>query len=105
MNGTVTVHIPTPLRGQVDDQARLELPGGTVREVLSALTERYPKLRGRLLNEREELNRFVNVFLNEEDIRFLSNLDTPVKAGDGIMIVPAIAGGVGAARRHVRRRR
>lgn len=97
MAGTVTVHIPTPLRGQVGDQARLELPGATVREVLSALTERYPKLRGRLLNERDELNRFVNVFVNEEDIRFLSSLDTPVKAGDGIMIVPAIAGGAPAA--------
>ena len=89
----VTVHIPTPLRAQVGEQAKLELEGATIREVLAALTERYPKLRGRLLNQRDELNRFVNVFLNEEDIRFLSNLDTPVKAGDGIMIVPAIAGG------------
>jgi molybdopterin synthase sulfur carrier subunit len=93
MAATVTVHIPTPLRGHVEDQARLEIAGSTVREVLAALTERYPRLRGRLLSERGELNRFVNVFLNEEDIRFLGSLDTPVAAGDGMTIVPAIAGG------------
>lgn len=93
MAATVTVHIPTPLRGHVEDQAKLELAGSTVREVLAALTDRYPSLRGRLLSERGELNRFINVFLNEEDIRFLGSLDTPVSAGDGIMIVPAIAGG------------
>jgi molybdopterin synthase sulfur carrier subunit len=93
MAANVTVHIPTPMRGQVDGQAKLEFTGGTVREVLSALQERYPKLKGRLLDEKNEVNRFVNVFLNEEDIRFLENLDTPVKDGDGVMIVPAIAGG------------
>ncbi len=93
MPATVTVQIPTPLRGQVDGQAKVELQGTTIREVLTTLADRYPKLRGRLLDERNEINRFVNVFLNEEDIRFLANLDTPVKQGDGIMIVPAIAGG------------
>jgi len=89
----VTVHVPTPLRGQVDGQAKVEVAGTTVREVLFALGDRYPKLRGRLFNERDELNRFVNVFLNDEDVRFLQNLDTPVKDGDGIVLVPAIAGG------------
>ena len=93
MPGKVTVHIPTPLRGQVDQQARLEVAGETVGEVLLALVERYPKLRGRLLDDSDRLNRFVNVFLNEEDIRFLGHLDTKVKEADGIMIVPAIAGG------------
>jgi molybdopterin synthase sulfur carrier subunit len=93
MAATVTVQIPTPLRGHVDGQAKVELQGATVREVLNALAERYPRLRGRLLDDRNEINRFVNVFLNEEDIRFLENLGTPVKQGDGIMIVPAIAGG------------
>jgi MoaD family protein len=89
----VTVHIPTPLRGHVDNQAKLELAGSTVREVLAALGRRYPPLRGRLFNDRGELNRFVNVFLNNEDVRFLQNLETPVKDGDGVAIVPAIAGG------------
>jgi molybdopterin synthase sulfur carrier subunit len=61
--------------------------------VLAALGRRYPPLRGRLFNDRGELNRFVNVFLNNEDVRFLQNLETPVKDGDGVAIVPAIAGG------------
>lgn len=89
----VTVYIPTPLRGHVDGQARLEVAGATVREVLGVLAGRYPKLRDRLFNERDELNRFVNVFLNDEDVRFLQHLDTPVKDGDGVTLVPAIAGG------------
>jgi molybdopterin synthase sulfur carrier subunit len=79
----------------VDGQARLEVAGATVREVLGALAERHPSLRGRLFTEKGELNRFVNVFLNDEDVRFLQNLDTPVKDGDGVMLVPAIAGGAG----------
>ncbi|HSD29537.1 MAG TPA: ubiquitin-like small modifier protein 1 [Vicinamibacteria bacterium] len=89
----VTVLIPTPLRGHVDGQARLELAGATVGEVLGVLVDRYPKLRDRLFNERDELNRFLNVFLNDEDVRFLQSLDTPVKDGDGVTLVPAIAGG------------
>jgi MoaD family protein len=93
MADKVTVLIPTALRGQVDGQAKLELAGATVREILRELADRYPKLRGRLFDERDELNRFVNVFLNNEDVRFLQSLDTPVKDGDGVMLVPAIAGG------------
>jgi sulfur-carrier protein len=93
MGAKVTVHIPTPLRSQVGDQSKLELAGGTIREVLDDLGRRYPKLRERLFNDRDELNRFVNVFLNDEDIRFLQSLETPVKDGDGVTIVPAIAGG------------
>ncbi len=93
MPTTVTVHIPGPLRGLVDQEPRLQLAGGTVGEVLHALVDRYPKLRGRLLNDQHQLNRFLNVFLNDEDIRFLEHLDTPVKEADGIMIVPAVAGG------------
>jgi sulfur-carrier protein len=89
----VIVHVPTPLRGQADGQARLELAGATVREVLVTLADRYPALGGRLFNERNEVNRFVNVFLNDEDVRFLQNLDTPVKDGDAVMLVPAVAGG------------
>jgi len=93
MSTTVTVHIPGPLRGLVDQKPRLQLAGGTVREVLHALLESYPKLHGRLLDEQGQLNRFLNVFVNDEDIRFLSHLDTPVKEADGILIVPAVAGG------------
>jgi MoaD family protein len=89
----VTVHIPTPLRGHVGNQARLELAGGTIREVLADLGRRHPPLRARLFNERDELNRYVNVFLNNEDVRFLQGLETPVEDGDAVAIVPAIAGG------------
>ena len=92
----VNVRIPTPLRPQVDGAASLELSGATVGDVLRDLTRRHQKLHGRLFNEQGELNRFVNVFLNEEDIRFQKGLDTPVKDGDGIVLVPAIAGGVDA---------
>jgi sulfur-carrier protein len=91
----VTVHIPTPLRGHAGGQAKLEVAGATVGEVLGAVGERHPELRARLFDERNQLNRFVNVFLNEEDVRFLKNLDTPVADGDGVMLVPAIAGGAG----------
>jgi molybdopterin synthase sulfur carrier subunit len=89
----VNVRIPTPLRGHVDGAASIELAGATVGEVLHELARRHEKLRGRLFDEHGELNRFVNVFLNDEDIRFLQGLDSPVKDGDGVVLVPAIAGG------------
>ena len=89
----VSVRIPTPLRGHVDGAASVELAGGTVGEVLQQLTSRHEKLRGRLFDDKGELNRFVNVFLNDEDIRFLQGLATPVKDGDAVKLVPAIAGG------------
>ena len=90
----VTVHIPTPLRGHVDGQARLEVAGATVGEVLAAVADRHPRLRARLFDDQGEVKRFVNVFLNDEDVRFLQSLDTPVADGDGVLLVPAIAGGV-----------
>jgi molybdopterin synthase sulfur carrier subunit len=93
MAATVSVHIPTALRGHVDDQARVDVDGGTVREVLDQLVERHPALRGRLLDEGGELNRFVNVYVNDEDVRFLENLATALKAGDTVTLVPSIAGG------------
>jgi MoaD family protein len=93
MAETVSVHIPTALRGHVGDQARIELEGGTVREVLDRLVEQHPGLRGRLLDEGGELNRFVNVYVNDEDVRFLENLATALKAGDTVTLVPSIAGG------------
>ena len=89
----VSVRIPTPLRGHVGGAASVQLEGATVGDVLRELTSRHEKLRGRLFDEQGELNRFVNVFLNDEDIRFLQGLDSPVKDGDGVVLVPAIAGG------------
>ena len=77
-----TIRIPTPLRPQVDNQ-----------EILATLTGKYPELGKRLFKTDNELNRFINVYVNDEDIRFLENLDTPLKANDEVSIVPAIAGG------------
>jgi MoaD family protein len=77
----------------VGDQAKIDVDGATVREVLDRLVERHPGLRGRLLDDGGELNRFVNVYVNDEDVRFLENLGTALKAGDTVTLVPSIAGG------------
>ena len=90
---SINVLIPTALRPQVDNQDQLALDGSSVRDVLGTLTGRYPELGKRLFKAENELNRFVNIYVNDEDIRFLDNLDTPVKDGDELAIVPAIAGG------------
>ncbi len=90
----VSVRIPTPLRGHVGGASSVEIPGATVGDVLRELAARHEKLRGRLFDDQGQLNRFVNVFLNDEDIRFLQGLDSPVKDGDGVVMVPAIAGGL-----------
>lgn len=89
----IKVRIPSPLRQFTDGVDALQLEGGSVGEVLSQLTARAAGIEKRLFKSPGELNRFVNVYLNDEDIRFLKNLATPVKQGDEISIVPAIAGG------------
>ncbi len=93
MNATVRVEIPTPLRGFVDGQATLDAEGTTVGGVLDALAHRYPALRGHLFAPTGTLRGFVSVFLNQEDIRYREREATPVRSGDVISIVPAIAGG------------
>jgi molybdopterin synthase sulfur carrier subunit len=90
---TVKVHIPGELRAQVGSQTEIELQGGSIKEVLGVLSDRYPVLGKRLFAADGKLNRFVNVYLNDEDIRFLENLETEIGDGDEISIVPAIAGG------------
>jgi molybdopterin synthase sulfur carrier subunit len=89
----VTLPNTTPRRGHLGRATSLQLAGATVGEVLRELARRHEKLHGRLFDEQGELNRFVNVFLNDEDIRFLQGLDTKLKDGDGVKLVPAIAGG------------
>jgi len=93
MATSVNVQIPTALRRHTGDNAQVALEGGTVGEVLKQLGERYPELGKRLFKPDGSLNRFVNVFVNQEDIRFLQALDTALKDGDGLLLVPAIAGG------------
>jgi molybdopterin synthase sulfur carrier subunit len=89
----VKVRIPAPLRSYTNGADVVETAGTSVGEVLGALKEKASGIETRLFKGPGQLNRFVNVYLNDEDIRFLKNLDTPVKEGDEISIVPAIAGG------------
>lgn len=86
------VRIPTPLRPHAGGNDSAQAEGTTVGEVLNALTTAYPELRSRLFDG-EDLRRFVNVYVNNEDIRFLEDLDTPVAAADEVSIIPAVAGG------------
>jgi len=89
----VKVRIPSPLRSYTNGADIVEADGASVGEVLTALKGKAAGIETRLFKGEKQLNRFVNVYLNDEDIRFLKNLDTPVKEGDEISIVPAIAGG------------
>jgi len=88
------VLIPTPLRQFTGKQDAVSVAGGTVGEVLQALISKYPDLRKQIFNDEGKLRSFVNVYLNDEDIRYLSQESTPTKDGDTISIIPSIAGGV-----------
>jgi len=95
----VHVRIPTPLKKLVGEQDTIKAKGRTVGEVIQWLTEAYPGLTERLRDEQGELRRFINIYVNDEDIRFIQNLETPVNEGDRISIIPAIAGGSSQKRR------
>ena len=88
-----TVKIPPVLRSSTGGEKELELDGGTVGDVLRALTAKHPATESQLFSEQGELNRYVNVYLNDEDVRVLDGLDTAVTRSDTVMILPAMAGG------------
>lgn len=91
---SVTVRIPAPLRKVTGERDVITADGGgSLLEVISRLDQEYPGLKERICDENGELRRFVNLYINGEDVRFLSGLQTPVKAGDEVSIVPAVAGG------------
>jgi sulfur-carrier protein len=90
---SVTVRIPTQLRVLTGGAGELELTGSTVGEVLKALDAAHPGMADRLFDESGSLRRFVNVFVDEEDVRFLDGLDSLVADGHTVSIVPAVAGG------------
>lgn len=90
---SVKVRVPTQLRPLTGGAGEVALQGATVGEVLQALDAAHPGMAERLFDEAGELRRFVNVFLADEDVRFLSGLATPVADGQTISIVPAVAGG------------
>src|ERR1700682_5188121 len=87
------VIIPTPLRQFTGKQDSVTVPGAAVGQVLSALTTQYPDLRKQIFNDEGKLRSFVNVYLNDEDIRYLGKDATPAKDGDTLSLVPSIAGG------------
>ena len=90
---SISVRIPTILRSYTGGAPEVSAEPGTLREVISRLDAAYPGISGRLLDESGELRGFVNIYVGEEDVRFLDGLKTQLKSGDQISIVPAIAGG------------
>ncbi len=89
----ITVRIPTPLQKLTGDKAEIMASGGTVQDMLLDLERQYPGFKDRLCDPQGKLRRFVNIYVNEEDIRFLKAEATPLKDGDEVSIIPAIAGG------------
>lgn len=87
-----SIKIPTPLRTYTNNQAQIDVTGSTVGQALNDLTDQYPELRQHLFNG-AELRNFVNVFLGEEDVRFLDGLNTEITPADNLRIIPSIAGG------------
>ena len=88
-----TVKIPPVLRPSVGGEKEVQAAGEDVGAVLTSLAEQHPDTRGQLFGEGGELNRYVNVYLNDEDVRFLGGLETAVKDGDSVTVLPAVAGG------------
>ena len=89
----VEIKLPTVLRVQADGQATVAVDGATVGEVFTTLVDKYPGLRENLLDGAGGMHKFVNVFVNDDDIRYLERLDTKLADGDEIAILPAVAGG------------
>ena len=89
----VTVRIPTPLRTFTNGADEVKVNGNNIKDVIENLESTYKGIKERICDNDGQIRRFVNFYLNDEDIRFMSNLNTPVKDGDHIYIVPAIAGG------------
>ncbi len=97
----VKVRIPTPLQKLTKDQAEVLCQATSINEMLAELEKQHPGVKERLCDAEGKLRRFVNIYVNEEDIRFLQGQDTKLKEGDDISIIPAIAGGAGLVKRRV----
>lgn len=89
----VTVRIPTVLRGAIGNQSTLSVSGSTIGEILGAIVSGYPAVKGQLLNEDGTLHRFLNVYVNDDDVRYLGGVNAPVADGDEVTLLPAVAGG------------
>jgi molybdopterin synthase sulfur carrier subunit len=88
-----TIKVPPVLRQQTDGEAEVRVEGGTVGDTLRALAERFPSTKDQLFSPEGDLNRYVNVYLNDEDVRVLDGLETSVADTDTVVILPAMAGG------------
>ncbi len=89
----ISVRLPTVLRPQANGQSSVNVTGSTVGEVVDGLVADYPDLESNLLDDGGAVRKFINIYLNDEDIRFLEKLETPVVQGDEVAILPAVAGG------------
>ena len=89
----IKVRIPTPLRPMTGGKNEVEITGNTVEQIIENLGSAHPGIKERICDEQGEVRRFINIYVNEEDIRFLIGKDTPLKDGDQVSIIPAIAGG------------
>ncbi len=89
----VTIKLPTILRKFADNEARVSADGATLAEVLKDLESRYPGITKNVIAEDGGLHRFINVYVNDEDVRYLGSLETPIAEGDTVSILPAVAGG------------
>jgi len=88
----ITVRIPTPLRSLTGGEEQVQVSGDTLRDVIASLEGKHPGIKERLLDDKG-VRRFVNIYVGDEDVRFLDGLETKLKSGDEVSIVPAIAGG------------
>lgn len=89
----IKVRIPTPLRPMTGGKGEVEAEGSSIEQMIDHLHSTHPGIKDRICDEKGEIRRFINIYLNEEDIRFLSGKETPLNDGDEVSIVPAIAGG------------
>ena len=93
----ITVHVPTPLRKLTGNKAEVEIDASTVGELVENLEVSFAGIKEKLVDENGEIRRYVNIYVNDEDIRFLDGAATPLNSGDNLSIVPAIAGGAEAS--------
>lgn len=94
MSVAVTVKLPTILRAQVGGEPTIDANGSTLRDVLEDIDSRFPGFSQRIVTEDGELHRFINLYVNDEDVRYLKALDTELREGDTVAILPAVAGGL-----------
>ncbi len=90
---SISVRVPTILRTYTAGESEVTAGGSTLKEVLESLDESYPGIKGRIVDEQGALRRFVNVYIGNDDVRFLNGLDTPVSDGSQVSVIPAVAGG------------